>query len=184
MALDLALFRRTAGTVATPPSARHWTPEGITVAQRYRNAGGAIVLVFTAPATSTGPYQHYGVVCLGCTYRAASSVTRIVLNEPEAGDLANQHAATCRALQRPLPERPSDEEAALIIRRRLETKQPTAAPVYVTLTDFHPDRVDLQRTSAWIKAHLLTVATDTPALLTVATDSYGLTRFTIHPFRT
>lgn len=180
MALDL-FRRRTVGTVGTPSPARHWTPEGTTVAQRYRNAGGAIVLVFTAPAASTGKRQHYGVACLGCTYRAASSPTNVVLDESAAGDLANQHAATCRAMQRPLPDRPGDDQAAVIIRRRLEANQPTVAPVYVTLTDFHPDRVDLQRTSAWIKAHLLTVAAATPALLHATAESNGGTRFTIRP---
>lgn len=175
--MALTLFRRR--TVGTPSPARHWTPEGTIVAQRYRNAGGAIVLVFTAPAASTGRRQHYGVACLGCTYRAASSPTNVVLDEPVAGDLANQHAATCRAMQRPLPERPTDAQAAVIIRARLEANQLTQAPVYVTLTDFHPDRMDLQRTSVWIKSHLLTVATDTPALLHATTDSNGGTRFTI-----
>lgn len=182
--MALTLFRRrTVGTMATPSPARHWTPEGTTVAQRYRNAGGAIVLVFTAPAASTGRRQHYGVACLGCTYRAASSPTNVVLDEPVAGDLANQHAATCRAMQRPLPDRPTDDQAAAIIRRRLEANQVTQAPVVVTLTDFHPDRIDLQRTSAWIKAHLLTVATGIPALLDATTDDYGYTRFTIRPLR-
>lgn len=180
--MALALFRRRAvGTVATPSPARHWTPEGTTVAQRYRNLSGAIVLVFTAPAASTGRRQHYGVACLGCTYRADSSPTNVVLDEPVAGDLANQHAATCRAMQRPLPDRPSDDQAAAIIRRRLEANQPTVAPVYVTLTDFHPDRVDLQRTSVWIKSHLLTVAADAPALLHATADSNGGPRFTIRP---
>ncbi|MGW7440341.1 hypothetical protein [Streptomyces sp. NPDC054849] len=49
-----------------PEIGETWTPEGVTIAQRYYNQAHAVVLVFT---TDDGKYgTYYSIACLGCHY--------------------------------------------------------------------------------------------------------------------
>ncbi|WP_217239811.1 hypothetical protein [Streptomyces sp. AC555_RSS877] len=111
-----------------------WTPDGTIVVQRYRGVvgeqEGAIVLVYTADGDRGT--SSFAAACLGCTYRAASSTSRNRLTEKEAADLANSHAAGCRALDRGIPASPDDDQAAKIVRARpgdcVRTAPPAATP--------------------------------------------------------
>ncbi|MFE6526077.1 hypothetical protein [Streptomyces sp. NPDC057794] len=130
-----------------------WTPPGTTVVQRYRNTlgplEGAIVLVYTSASDRSSPYA---AACLGCTYRRVRNDRCVLLTETEAADLANAHAARCRAINRGLPVMPDDDAAAQIVRSRLQSKRPYGLSGHpVRLTDFLEDRVDLQRDDAFIK---------------------------------
>ncbi|MFD3658430.1 hypothetical protein [Streptomyces sp. NPDC058620] len=155
-----------------------WTPPGTTVVQRYRNTlgegEGAIVLVYTGDGDRGLTY--FAAACLGCTYRAASDSHRSRLTEPEA---ANNHAASCRAMNRGIPAAPDDTEAATIVRSRLwDLRQHGAySPHYVTLRDFNIDRVDLQRPAEFIK--------QTMSVFRLATDGMTAARAqrTRHPCR-
>ncbi|GAA1143522.1 hypothetical protein GCM10009577_79370 [Streptomyces javensis] len=95
-----------------------WTPPGTIVVQRYRNivgpAEGAIVLVYTVDSDRRSGY--FATACLGCTYRAASSDRLSRLTEKAAADLANAHAASCRAMNCGVPAGPDDTEAAQMVR--------------------------------------------------------------------
>ncbi|MEU6353196.1 hypothetical protein ABZ896_28370 [Streptomyces sp. NPDC047072] len=168
-----------------------WTPDGTTVVQRYRGAvgerEGAIVLVYTADGDRGMSY--FAAACLGCTYRAASSTSRTRLTEQEAADLANTHAANCRALDRGIPTAPDDDQAAKIVRARLAgmRKHGTTSRQHVHLSDFHADRVDLQRPADFIKVRMLRLAQDEPDFLTAQPTASGTgTQFLLlpHPPRT
>ncbi|MGA4953742.1 hypothetical protein [Streptomyces lydicamycinicus] len=181
------LFSRTAETPTTPeptqPSPQTWTPEGVIVAQRYLGLAGAITLVYTADTGANGEY--YAVACLGCTYRTArdeKSTYKDLLSQQLAGHLANEHSGNCRALPRPLPERPDDEAARDIVRRRLHAKRRSTDDV-VFLTDFHLERLALQRTTTWIETELQLLADEHPDVLTAKPRAYGTGyEFTLHPF--
>ncbi|GAA1552780.1 hypothetical protein [Streptomyces globosus] len=171
----MALFTRTPET---------WTPEGTRVSQRYRALEGATVLVYTADAGRAAAY--YAVACLGCTYRADQNSSRRPMSETEAAQTANTHAAACRAMPRGVPARPDDTEAADLVRTRLwrcRTYSSHTIPVHIS--DFTALRVDLQRTTDWIKQQLAVLAAAEPDFLT-ATPAASGTRFTVqpHPART
>ncbi|WP_331729658.1 hypothetical protein [Streptomyces platensis] len=181
------LFSRTAQAEleTTPePWPETWTPEGVIVAQRYLGLAGAITLVYTADAGVNGEY--YAVACLGCTYRTArdgKSTYRDLLSEQLAGHFANEHSGSCRALPRPLPERPDDESARDIVRRCLHSKRSGTDDSLVFLTDFHLERLALQRTTTWIETELHRLADDHPDVLTAQPRSYGPGyEFTLHAF--
>ncbi|MDX2521628.1 hypothetical protein PV355_41980 [Streptomyces stelliscabiei] len=168
-----------------------WTPDGTTVVQRYRGAvgerEGAIVLVYTADGDRGA--SSFATACLGCTYRAASSTSSSRLTEKEAADLANTHAAGCRALDRGIPAAPDDDQAAKIVRARLWGLRlyGTTSPHYVYLSNFHADRVDLQRPADFIKETMLQLAKTEPAFLTARPHDSGTgTQFLVlpHPPRT
>ncbi|MFF2927165.1 hypothetical protein ACFVTP_32975 [Streptomyces celluloflavus] len=185
-----ALFSRAAQAETAPPEftsepwPETWTPEGVTVAQRYLGLAGAITLVYTADTGWHG--DHYAVACLGCTYRTAREERRTyadLLTQEQAAEAANTHAGTCRALPRPLPERPDDETARDIVRSCLHAKRRAAEDFPVFLTDFHLERLALQRTTAWIETELQRLADEHPDVLTAKPRSYGTgTEFTLHPF--
>jgi hypothetical protein len=154
-----------------------WTPDGTTVVQRYRGAvgerEGAIVLVYTADGDRGT--SSFAAACLGCTYRAASSSRSSRLTEKEAADLANTHAAGCRALDRGIPAAPDDDQAAKIVRDRLWGLRMygTTGRHYVYLSDFHADRVDLQRPAGFIKETMLQLAKTEPDFLAARPHDSG-----------
>ncbi|MGR4884033.1 hypothetical protein ACIPUC_32085 [Streptomyces sp. LARHCF249] len=163
-----------------------WTPPGTTVAQRYRNTlgegEGAIVLVYTTDGDRGTPY--FAAACLGCTYRATSDSRRSRLTETEAAALANDHAAGCRAMNRGIPAAPDDTEAATIVRSRLWSLRPhgTYSPHYVSLSEFHADRVDLQRPADFIKQTMLQLTESEPDFLTAKPySSCTGTQFLVQP---
>src|SRR5512147_204371 len=164
-----------------------WTPDGTTVVQRYRGVvgerEGAIVLVYTADGDRGS--SSFAAACLGCTFRAALNRNGSArLSETKAADLANTHAANCRALDRGIPAAPDDDQAAKIVRDRLwgMREHGTTSPRYVFLRDFHADRVDLQRPADFIKETMLQLTQVEPHFMTAQPDSSGTgTRFLVQP---
>jgi hypothetical protein len=182
------LFASRTARPAEAPAAHEWTPRGTVVAQRYRALEGATVLVYTA---DTGDDRHwYATACLGCTYRAATS-GNFHMDETEAATLANTHAANCRAMPRPVPERPDHTTAAQLIRtvlmdsRRYGPDRPCGSDRanVVQMVAFHAYRVGLQRTTGWI-THLLTQMADGEPSFISAAPNYSRTGtdFTVLPF--
>jgi hypothetical protein len=160
-----------------------WTPDGTIVVQRYRGAvgerEGAIVLVYTADGDRGT--SAFAAACLGCTYRAASTSRSSRLTEKEAADLANTHAANCRALDRGIPAAPDDDQAAKIVRDRLwGLRMPGTGRHPVYLSDFHADRVDLQRPSDFIKETMLQLVKAEPDFLAARRRGTG-TQFLVLP---
>ncbi|MET8168870.1 hypothetical protein ACIRPU_40625 [Streptomyces sp. NPDC102259] len=174
----MALFTRLA-PAAVPET---WMPEGTLVSQRFRALEGATVLVFTADADQGD--SRYAAACLGCIYRADRNARGNVMTETEAAQAANVHAAACLAVPRGVPARPDDTEAAKMIRTRLWARRYGAAPHLVRLSDFTGLRVDLQRSTDWVKALLGDIAQGDPGFLaaTPATSGQEGTRFTVQPF--
>ncbi|MFJ2170362.1 hypothetical protein [Streptomyces griseofuscus] len=163
-----------------PEIGETWKPEGVIVTQRFLGLAGAVVLVYTADAGVNG--THYAVACLGCTFhtRSRKAGDRFISSETDAGEIANRHAAQCRALPRDLPTRPNDDAAREIVRRRLNSERRSDYDVTVYLTDFHLDRLALQRSTAWIEEELQRLADEQPEILTAKPRTYGTgTEFTI-----
>ncbi|AVH61838.1 MULTISPECIES: hypothetical protein [Streptomyces] len=162
-----------------------WTPDGTTVVQRYRGAvgerEGAIVLVYTADGDRGT--SSFATACLGCTYRAVKSSHSSRLAEKEAADLANTHAASCRAMDRGIPAAPDDDQAAQIVRARLQSlRMGGTNRHYVYLSDFHADRVDLQRPADFIKMKMLRLVQDEPDFLVARPTTSGTgTQFLVLP---
>ncbi|MFI9311360.1 hypothetical protein [Streptomyces triculaminicus] len=157
-----------------------WTPEGTTVAQRYRALEGATVLVYTTDADRA--IRHYAAACLGCTYRADQNTAGNPMSEAEAAQAANSHAAACRAMPRGVPARLDEADAADLVRTQLRRRRTHSTHAdSVRLSDFNALRVDLQRPTAWIKAQLTAIAAAEPDFLTATPASSG-TRFTVQPF--
>ncbi|MEE6269158.1 hypothetical protein V2E29_26420 [Streptomyces diastatochromogenes] len=177
-----ALFSRTAPAdpqLVPEPGPETWTPEGVIVSQRFLGLAGAVTLVYTADAGVSGTY--YAVACLGCTYLTRSSGSDNYISSQQAGgQIANNHAAQCRALPRALPPRPDDDIARDIVWRRLRSNRRSDYDVTVHLTDFHLDRLALQRPTAWIEEELQRLADTQPETLTAKPRTYGTgTEFTI-----
>ncbi|WP_381805558.1 hypothetical protein [Streptomyces niveus] len=173
--MALSLFTR---RPTVPPDTATWTPAGTTVVQRYRGAvgagEGAIVLVYTADGDQGS--SSFAAACLGCTYRVTrNQYDTAWLSETQAADLANTHAAGCRALDRGIPARPGDDQAAKIVRDRLWGLRPrgTTSPDYVFLRNFHADRVALQRPADFINESMLQLAESEPDFVTVQPHSSG-----------
>ncbi|WP_030343111.1 hypothetical protein [Streptomyces sp. NRRL S-1022] len=155
------------------------------VVQRYRNvlepAEGAVVLVYTADGDRGITY--YATACLGCTYRADRDGSA-KLDEHRAAGLANAHAATCRAMNCGVPGTSDGTEAAKIVRDRLWSLCQYGANQarYISLSDFHVDRVDLQRPADFIKETMLQLAQAEPDFVTTEPYSTGTgTRFLVQP---
>ncbi|MFF1561002.1 hypothetical protein [Streptomyces sp. NPDC058279] len=105
------------------------------------------------------------------------------MSEAEAAKAANAHATTCRSMPRGVPTRPDDTEAVELIRSRLWRHRYGTAPRPVHLSDFNALRVDVQRSTDWIKALLASLAQAEPGFLTATPTSSGQgTRFTVQPF--
>ncbi|MEU1077995.1 MULTISPECIES: hypothetical protein [unclassified Streptomyces] len=187
--MTLTLFRTRTATEPEytpepwPEIGETWKPEGVIVTQRFLGLAGAVVLVYTADAGVNGTY--YAVACLGCTFRTRSRKAgdRFISSERDAGEIANHHAAQCRALPGDLPIRPDDDTAREIVRRRLHSERRSDGDVTVYLTDFHLDRLALQRSTEWIEEELQRLADEQPTILTAKPRTYGTgTEFTILRF--
>ncbi|MEW9513851.1 hypothetical protein [Streptomyces bacillaris] len=177
----MALFTRTAPAPALVPAPETWTPEGTLVSQRYRALEGATVLAYTADADRGT--ARYAAACLGCTYRADETAACNLMSEAEAAEAANAHASVCRAMPRGVPARPQDSEAVALVRSRLVRPRYGFNPCPVRLDDFNALRVDLQRSTHWIKALLESLVQAEPGFLTAAPTSDGQgTRFMVQPF--
>ncbi|MFE3770856.1 hypothetical protein [Streptomyces sp. NPDC059122] len=170
----MALFTRPA------PAPETWTPEGTIVSQRYQALEGATVLVYTADADRGT--AHYAAACLGCTYRADQNASHNPMSEAEAANAANTHAAACRSMSRGVPARLDDTEAAELIRTRLWRHRFGTIPRPVRLADFNALRVDIQRSTDWIKALLASLAQTEPSFLTATPAAGQGTRFAVQPF--
>lgn len=165
-----------------PEIGETWKPEGVIVSQRFLGLAGAVVLVYTADAGVNGTY--YAVACLGCSF-----ITRTrnrddyIPTERAGGEIANAHAAECRALPRDLPPRPDDATARETVGRRLHHERRSDYDATVYLTAFHLDRLALQRSTAWIEEELQRLADEKPEILTATPRTYGTgTEFTILRF--
>ncbi|MEV6439857.1 hypothetical protein [Streptomyces anulatus] len=179
----MPLFTRThpVPAFAPVPAPETWTPEGTLVSQRYRALEGATVLVYTADADRGTAY--YAAACLGCTYRADENAVHNPMSEAEAAKAANAHASACRAMPRGVPARPEDPEAVELVRSRLSRHRYRTSPRRAHIADFNALRVDLQRSTPWIKALLESLAQTEPGFLiaTPTSDGQG-TCFTVQPF--
>ncbi|MFF1271118.1 hypothetical protein ACFVZE_35395 [Streptomyces anulatus] len=179
----MALFTRTLPVPASPPvpAPETWAPEGTLVSQRYRALEGATVLVYTADADRGTAY--YAAACLGCTYRVSETTADSPMSEAEAAKAANMHSSACRAMPRGVPARPEDPEAVELVRSRLSRHRYGTSPRRVHIADFNALRVDLQRSTPWIKALLESLAQSEPGFLTATPTNDGQgTRFTVQPF--
>jgi hypothetical protein len=176
------LFTRTHPALASAPgpAPETWTPEGTLVSQRYRALEGATVLVYTADADRGAAY--YAAACLGCTYRAGETTADNPMSEAEAAEAANAHASACRAMPRGVPARPEDPEAVDLVRSRLSHHRYGTSPRRVHIADFNALRVELQRSTLWIKTLLESLAQSEPGFLTATPTSDGRSRFTVQPF--
>ncbi|WP_329304591.1 hypothetical protein [Streptomyces anulatus] len=176
-----SLFTRPAPALPPVDAPETWTPEGTLVSQRYRALEGATVLVYTADADRGT--ANYAAACLGCTYRADETTAHNRMSEAEAAKAANAHASACRAMPRGVPARPEDPEAVELVRSRLWRHRYGTAPRPVYIADFNALRVDIQRSTPWIKALLESLAQTEPGFLTATPTSSGQgTRFTVQPF--
>ncbi|WP_331747481.1 hypothetical protein OG365_40675 (plasmid) [Streptomyces sp. NBC_00853] len=153
-----------------PEIGETWKPEGVTVVERYYNVGNAVVLVHR----STG---YHVVSCLGCHYEATQRKAHYstMLTLEQAAELANTHAAGCRALPREIPARPDEPAAREQLRtlvRNLRTRDEG-----LTLYLFHLDthRLALQRTNDWINGELKLLADDEPEVLKISVNEWGTT---------
>ncbi|MEU3529739.1 hypothetical protein AB0E62_38885 [Streptomyces sp. NPDC038707] len=171
---------------AVQDPALSWTPPGTTVVQRYRNIlgplEGAVVLVYISASDRS---SAYGAAYLDCTYRAARNDRRVRLGDAEAADLANAHAAHCRAINRGIPAPPDDAAVARMVRSRMQSKRPHGPSTHqVYLTDFLDDRVDLQRDDDFIKQAMLEISRTGGHFLKKAAPAYNGdtgTRFLVQP---
>ncbi|MGV4985839.1 hypothetical protein ACVB8X_07260 [Streptomyces sp. NRAIS4] len=159
-----------------------WTPPGTTVVQRYRALEGATVLVYTADGDRGT--SCFAAACLGCTFRATKTVAHNPMTEQDAAKTANAHAAGCRAMPRGVPAAPDDDQAAQIVRSRLWSKRMHGGKPYpVYLSDFHTDRIDLQRPADFIKQTMFHLVRTEPDFLTAEPAFGGTgTRFLVQPF--
>ncbi|MEV0604549.1 hypothetical protein AB0I82_35355 [Streptomyces sp. NPDC050315] len=176
--MALGLFPRR--FVASDPVT--WTPEGTIVTQRYRALEGATVVVYTADADRSTLY--YAVACLACPYRADHVNASTPMSEQDAAYAANSHAANCRAITQGVPSRPADTDAAGLVRSHLRSRRRThePSPRTVRISEFNVIRVDLQRSTDWIKAQMMTLAQMEPDFLTAEPEYRGTgTRFLIQP---
>lgn len=165
-----------------PEIGETWKPEGVSVSQRFLGLAGAVVLVYTADAGVNGTY--YAVACLGCSFiTRTKNRDDYIPSERAGGEIANAHAAQCRALPRDLPTRPDDDAAREIVRRRLNSERRSDYDETVYLTSFHLDRLALQRSTEWIEEELQRLADEQPEFLTAKPRTYGTgTEFTILRF--
>ncbi|WP_063839663.1 hypothetical protein [Streptomyces sp. WM4235] len=141
-----------------PETGETWKPEGVTVVERYYNLGHAVVLVFLASGCHV-------VSCLGCHYQATKLKAHYstMLTLDEAAELANTHAAGCRALPRDIPARPDEEASRELLRTtvRAMRKRDERVNFYLYLLD--TQRLALQRTNEWIVGELERLAESRPS---------------------
>ncbi|MFJ3213822.1 hypothetical protein [Streptomyces flaveolus] len=178
--MALTLFSRPRPAVA-PPAAdpepwpeigETWTPEGVTVVERYANQAGAVVLVFSTDDQS----YHHVVACLGCHYSESTDPDKTYtsgLTLTEAGRFANTHATSCRALPRDIPARPDDDAAREQIRKWVASWRRRDEDLQIYLRFFNHGRLVLQRTDDWIETALQQLADEEPDLLLAKPSEYS-----------
>ncbi|MEU3341846.1 hypothetical protein [Streptomyces sp. NPDC006668] len=154
-----------------PEIGETWTPEGVTVSERYYNLAHAVVLVYKAEGADTA----HAVACLGCHFHVTKDKqrtysTRYTLRE--AGEVANEHAAACRALPRTLPTRPNDDGARELLHQWVRDLR-RGEDFYLRIHHFDLGRLFLQRTNAWITTELQHLADSQPDLLRIQRTTYG-----------
>ncbi|ALC32312.1 hypothetical protein [Streptomyces sp. CFMR 7] len=168
-----------------PEIGETWKPEGLPVAERYYNQAHAVVLVALTGQDPCGT-SYYLVACLGCHFLSTrtkyhSSYIRYGLQQ--AAEAANTHAGTCRALPRELLARP-DEDTARNLLRSWVTAMPRRdlhRDIDLDLAEFDSGRLELQRTSEWLRAELEVLADERRDLLSARRDEGGTVRFRLLP---
>ncbi|ASY37061.1 MULTISPECIES: hypothetical protein [unclassified Streptomyces] len=157
-----------------PETGESWTPEGVTVAERYYNLAGAVVLVYT---TSTTAYDtYYAVACLGCHYATREEQVYSTYSRYELADaakVANAHASSCRALPRTIPARPGDDTVRERLHSWVRRARHRDEDVQLWISDLDLIRLTLQRPTAWIEAQLQQLADDQPDVLRIERSRYG-----------
>ncbi|MEV7907231.1 hypothetical protein [Streptomyces anulatus] len=104
---------------------------------------------------------------------------------PEGTLVSQRYRALEGATVQPrgVPARPKDPEAVDLVRSRLWRHRYGTSPRAVHLSDFNALRVDLQRSTPWIKALLESLTQTEPSFITATPTSSGqATRFTVQPF--
>jgi hypothetical protein len=172
--MALSLFARRPKPVEAPATepwpeiGETWKPEGVTVVERYYNLGNAVVLLYRSAG-------YHVVACLGCHYNATQLKAHYsrMLTLEQAAELANTHAASCRALPRDIPARPDEEAARELLRTtvRAMRKRDERVNFYLFLLD--SQRMALQRTNDWIVGELERLADDEPEVLKVSVSKWG-----------
>ncbi|CAL9672967.1 hypothetical protein SUDANB15_07544 (plasmid) [Streptomyces sp. enrichment culture] len=155
-----------------PETGETWTPEGVTVVERYANQTGAVVLVFSTDDQS----YHHVVACLGCHYAQSNDPDNRYssgLTLRDAGRIANAHATSCRALPRNIPARLDDDAAREQLRIWVRGMHRRDEDVRLYLRDFNLGRLILQRTNAWIDTELQRLAADEPTVLRAGRSEYS-----------
>lgn len=148
-----------------PETGESWSPDGVTVKERYYNLAHAVILVFT----SDDPTNIYcTVACLGCHFVSTGTGRgtyhqRHNLND--AAEAANAHATSCHALRRDLPARPDDDTVRERLHQWASSSRRMDGEIQLFLSDLDPSRLTMQRTSAWIETALQQLATDQPDLM-------------------
>ncbi|WP_225638133.1 hypothetical protein [Streptomyces solaniscabiei] len=174
--MALTLFSRPAPPAAEPEPwpeiGETWTPEGVTVVERYANQVGAVVLVFSTDDQS----YHHVLACLGCHYSESTDPDKTYtsgLTLTEAGRFANTHATSCRALPRDIPARPDDVAAREQIRKWVASWRRRDRDEEIYLRSFNHGRLVLQRTNDWIETALQQLADEEPDILLTKPSEYS-----------
>ncbi|MGW2425563.1 hypothetical protein ACWC0C_41060 [Streptomyces sp. NPDC001709] len=116
------------------------------------------------------------VACLGCHFqsdRDGRSTYASHYTLENAGNVANEHASTCRALPRPLPARPDDAAARELLHTWVRGMRRRDENVNLYVHDFDLGRLRLQRTNAWIETELRRLADGEPGLLRAQRSEYS-----------
>ncbi|MEU8842677.1 hypothetical protein AB0D97_26680 [Streptomyces roseus] len=151
-----------------PEIGETWQPEGVTVVERYYNLGNAVVLVFRSAG-------YHVVACLGCHYEATQFKAHYstMLTLKEAAELANTHAAGCRALPREIPARPDEAAARELLYTTVRGMRARDERLNFYLFHLDTQRLTLQRTNEWIVGELERLADDEPEVLKVSVNKWG-----------
>ncbi|MFD6876966.1 MULTISPECIES: hypothetical protein [unclassified Streptomyces] len=157
-----------------PEIGETWKPEGVTIAERYYNQAHAVVLVFT---TDDGKYgTYYSIACLGCHYATRENGDRSYNTRyglADAAKVANEHAATCRALPRDIPARPDDDTVRERLHSWVRGARHRDKDVQLHLSYLDLIRLTLQRSNDWIVDVLQQLAVDEPDVLRTERSEYS-----------
>ncbi|MFD5557809.1 hypothetical protein ACFWIA_28710 [Streptomyces sp. NPDC127068] len=157
-----------------PETGETWTPEGVTIAQRYYNQAHAVVLVYTADEGPSGTY--YSVACLGCHYATRENGQRTYSTRyglADAAKVANEHATTCRALPRDIPARPDDDTVRERLHSWVRDARHQEGDVQLWVSDLDLIRLTLQRTNGWIVDVLQQLVVDQPDVARIERSQFG-----------
>ncbi|MCY0946999.1 hypothetical protein [Streptomyces antarcticus] len=180
--MALTLFARRPESVEAPAPERDpwpeigetWKPEGVTIAQRYYNQAHAVVLVYTTDDGKSGTY--YSIACLGCHYATREDGARTYNTRyglADAGRVANEHATTCRALPRDIPDRPDDDTVRERLHSWVRGARHRDKDVQLWVGDLDLIRLTLQRTNDWIVGVFQQLLVDEPEVLRIERSEYS-----------